>query len=72
MYENHKFARVQTISGNCGTHIIVQVGYITIETKEAAYIGHSTFLFVYLGFHLSGQAEKEPRYVQHGPLLLSQ
>jgi hypothetical protein len=25
-----------------------------------------------LGLHLSSQAEKEPRYVQHGPLLLSQ
>jgi hypothetical protein len=46
--------------------------YITIEIKEAVRIGHSKFLFVHLGLHLSSQAEKEPRYVQYGPLLLSQ
>ena len=56
----------------CNNGIIVQVGYITIETKEAARIGHSTFPFVHLGLHLSSKAEKEPRYVKPGPLLLSQ
>jgi hypothetical protein len=64
--ENHKFARGQAISGNCGTHgicfcnnsIIVHVEYITIETKEAARIRHSKFLLVHLGLHLSSQAER--------------
>ena len=51
---------------------IVQVGYITIETKQAARIGNNTFLFVHRGLHLSSQVEKELRYVQYGPLLLSQ
>jgi hypothetical protein len=42
--------------------MVAQVGYITIETKEAARIRHSKFLFVHLGVHLSSPAEKEPRY----------
>jgi hypothetical protein len=56
----------------CNDTIIVQVGYITIEVKQAARIGNNTFLFVHHGLHLSSQVEKEPRYVQYGPLLLSQ
>ena len=56
----------------CNNSIIVHVEYITIETKEAARIRHSKFLLVHLGLHLSSQAEKEHRYVQYGPLLLSQ
>ena len=56
----------------CNNSIIVQVGYITIATKEVARIGHNAFLFVHLGLHLSSQAEEEPRYIQYGPLLFSQ
>jgi hypothetical protein len=56
----------------CNETIIVQVGYITIETKQAARIGNNTFLFVHRSLHLSSQVEKEHRYVQYGPLLLSQ
>jgi hypothetical protein len=52
--------------------VIVQVGYITIETKQTSRIGNNTFLLAHLGLHLSTQVEKEPRYVQYGPLLLSQ
>ena len=52
--------------------ISVQVGCITIETKQAARIGNNTFRFVHRGLHLSSQVEKEHRYVQYGPLLLSQ
>jgi hypothetical protein len=48
-----------------------QTENICEPSKEAAYIGHSYFLVVHLGLHLSSKAEKEPRYVQHGPLLLS-
>ena len=57
---------------SCDNSIIVQAGYISIETKEAARIGHCKFLFVHLRLHLSSQAEYEPRYVQYRPLLLSQ
>jgi hypothetical protein len=42
---------------SCDNSIIVQVGYITIETKEAARIGHCKFLFVHLRLHLSSQDE---------------
>ena len=56
----------------CNDTSIVQAGYITIEVKQAARIGNNTFLFVHHGLHLSSPVEKEPRYVQYGPLLLSQ
>jgi hypothetical protein len=45
--------------------VIVQVGYITIETKQTSRIGNNTFLLAHLGLHLSTQVEKEPRYVQY-------
>jgi hypothetical protein len=48
----------------CNDTSIVQAGYITIETKQAARIGNNTFFFVHRGLHLSSQVEKEPRYVQ--------
>jgi hypothetical protein len=48
----------------CNDIIIVEAGYITIETKQAARIGNNTFLFMHRGLHLSSQVEKEPRYVQ--------
>jgi len=55
--------------------IIVQVRYITIETKEAARIEYNRFLFPHeysgegrgakhQGLHLSINAEKETRYIQ--------
>ena len=56
----------------CNDTIIVQVGCITIERKQAARNGNSTFLLVHRGLHLRSQVEKEPCYVQYGPLLLSQ
>ena len=63
--------------------IIVQVIYIIIETKEAAGIGYSGFLFPHeysgegrgtqhQGRQLSTNAEKETRYIQYGLLLLFQ
>ena len=56
----------------CDDTISVEVGCITIETKQAARIENNTFRFVHRGLHLSSQVEKEPGYVQYGPLLLSQ
>ena len=56
----------------CNDTISVQVGCITIETKQAALIGNNTFLFVHRDLHLRSHVEKEPHCVQDGPLLLSQ
>jgi hypothetical protein len=44
----------------CNDTIIVQFGYIAIETQEAACFGHTIFLFAHLVLHLSYQAENEP------------
>jgi hypothetical protein len=40
----------------CNDTISVQVGCITIETKQAARIGNNTFLFVHRDLHLRSQA----------------
>ena len=49
----------------CNDTISVQIGCITIETKQAARIGNNTFLFVHRDLHLRSQVEKEPHYVQY-------
>ena len=49
--------------------IIVQVRYITIETKEVAHIGYNGFLYF---FRMSTNAEKETCYIQYWTLLLFQ
>jgi hypothetical protein len=43
----------------CNDTICVQVGCITIETKQAALIGNNTFLFVHRDLHLRSHVEKE-------------
>ena len=54
--------------------IIVQVRYITIETKEVAHIGYNGFPFPHYSYslgegigarHLSSHAEKETRFIQY-------
>ena len=60
--------------------VIVQVRYITFETKEVSRIGYNMLLFphsysgedhgdIHLGFHLSIHTGKETRYFQCGPFL---
>jgi hypothetical protein len=60
--------------------VIVQVKYITFETKEVSRIGYNMLLFlhlysdeddgdIHLGIHLSIHTGKEARYLQYGPFL---
>ena len=84
LFKNELKNLTNVVIGNCSRDfflylinyniIIVQVRYITIETKEVAHIGYNRFTFPHYSYslgegigarHLSSHAEKETRFIQY-------
>ena len=84
LFKNELKNLTNVVIGNCSHDflfysinyniIIVQVRYITIETKEVAHIGYNEFPFPHYSYslgegigarHLISHAEKETRFIQY-------